>query len=129
MKFTIFLIFIIYFCSKKLNCQSINKYEVVIDRFIMPKNNFIDSTNFRVRNYNRTVKVLNGTMIFLQPLTDEMSATITLFVESGNEFRRIGMKDIDKICSLFRDEKYYVPKYVTKYSTFTYPIVCPLPAV
>lgn len=128
MKYFIFTIVAIYFFNK-LNGQSISKYEMVIDRLVMPKNIVMDSSNLRVTNYNRTVKVLNGTLVLLKPLSDDMSATISIFLESGNEFRRIGMKEIEKICSLYKDEKNYLPKYIPKYTTIPYPIVCPIPAV
>lgn len=123
-----FYLIIFILLINRINCQSLNKYEVILDNFIVPKNNLIDIKNVRVTNYNRTIKIVIGSVNLLKPYSDSMSAIVHVFFQSGNEYRRIGMKEIKKLCTVYKNEIYYVPKYI-KQTTLPYPIECPVPPV
>lgn len=124
----IFIKLIILLFLYKINCQSLSKYELTLDRLFIPKSIVADATNLRVTNYNRTVKVLTGSFDILKPIDDNMSAILQFYIESGNEYKRIYKIDIEKICSAYKNEDYYIPKYFLQ-TTFPTPVTCPIPVV
>lgn len=123
-------IVLLYFLDWKFAHLQGSNMEIEFDRIEI--GNYSESEfgdiKSRVRKFNRTTYALSIEGDVKIPLSNDIACKFSVSSSQGNEFKIIGSKQVDKLCTFLSQDK-IAYEDIQKYSNIPPQGPCPIPAV